>query len=212
VVHQIQREIRPVQHSDALKGLEMEETHEHLLVKSEELFDTERYGEALAQYRRLAEAGHPRAQLMVGWIYHHGLGLQENLEEARKWYSLAAGQGSMEAQFNLGVLCMKQGDFVSGRDWYQKAASRGYLPARYRLAWSYESGSGTTIDREEAFHLFEQTAKEGHLPSQMVIAKRLLSGYRGPIQRLVGLVFILKTYMQTVWIASRDPQSDRIRL
>ena len=95
----------------------MEETREHLLAKSEELFGTERYGEALAQYRNLAETGHPRAQLMVGWIYHHGLELQANIEEARKWYSLAAGQGSMEAQFNLGVVCMKQGDFASGRDW-----------------------------------------------------------------------------------------------
>lgn len=190
----------------------MEETREHLLAKSEALFDTERYGEALAQYRNLAEAGHPRAQLMVGWIYHHGLGLQEDLEEARKWYSLAAGQGSMEAQFNLGVLCMKQGDSAAGRDWYQKAASQGYLPACYRLAWSYESGSGTTLDREKAFNLFEQTTREGHLPSQMAIAKRLLAGYRGPIQRLVGLGLMLKTYMQTVWIAARDPQSDRIRL
>lgn len=190
----------------------MKENREHLLAQAEKLFDAERYGDALAQYRNLAEAGHPRAQLMVGWIYHHGLGLQENFDEARKWYSIAAGQGSMEAQFNLGVLCMKEGDFAVGRDWYQKAASQGYLPARYRLAWSYESDSGTTVDREKAFHLFEQTTKEGHLPSQMVIAKRLLAGYRGPIQRLVGLVLMLKTYMQTIWIAARDPQSDRIRL
>ncbi len=183
----------------------MEEKREHLLANAEELFDAERYGQALAQYRSLADTGHPRAQLMVGWIYHHGLGLQENLGEAHKWYSLAAGQGSMEAQFNLGVLCMKQGDFLAGRDWYQKAASQGYLPA-----W-YESGSGTTVNREKAFNLFEQTMKEGHLPSQMAIAKRLLAGYRGPIRMIVGLGLMLKTYMQTVWIAARDPQNDRIR-
>lgn len=189
----------------------MEEKREHLLANAEELFDAERYGQALAQYRSLADTGHPRAQLMVGWIYHHGLGLQENLGEAHKWYSLAAGQGSMEAQFNLGVLCMKQGDFSAGRDWYQKAASQGYLPACYRLAWSYESGSGTTVNREKAFNLFEQTMKEGHLPSQMAIAKRLLAGYRGPIRMIVGLGLMLKTYMQTVWIAARDPQNDRIR-
>lgn len=189
----------------------MEENHEHLLAQAEELFDAERYSEALTHYRKLAEAGHRRAQLMTGWIYHHGLGLQENIEEARTWYSRAASQGSMEAQFNLGVLCMKQGDFASGRDWYQKAAAQGYLPARYRLAWSYESGSGTAVDKEKAFNLFEEASQKGHLLSQMMIAKRLLAGYRGPFQRFVGLVMMLKTYVLTLWIAARDPQSDRIR-
>lgn len=189
----------------------MEESREQLLAKAEELFDAERYSEALALFRNLAEAGISRAQLMTGWIYHHGLGLQENFEEARNWYSRAAAEGSIEAQFNLGVVCMKQGNFTAGHDWYQKAASEGYLPARYRLAWSFESGSGTTVDREKAFNLFEGASKEGHLPSQMMIAKRLLAGYRGSIQRLVGLVLMLKTYVQTFWIAARDPQSDRIR-
>lgn len=211
-VRQIPREIHLAHHSDVFEEWKMDNNREQGLAKAEELFDAERYAEALTQFRGLADAGHPRAQLMVGWIYHHGLGVQEDFEEARRWYSRATDQGSMEAQFNLGVLCMKQSDFAAGRDWYQRAASQGYLPARYRLAWSYESGSGTTVDREKAFNLFEQTTKEGHLPSQMVIAKRLLAGYRGPIQRLVGLGLMLKTYMQTVWIAARDPQSDRIRL
>ena len=112
----------------------MKENREHLLAQAEKLFDAERYGDALAQYRNLAEAGHPRAQLMVGWIYHHGLGLQENFDEARKWYSIAAGQGSMEAQFNLGVLCMKEGDFAVGRDWYQKAIRFGSQDAQQRLS------------------------------------------------------------------------------
>ena len=187
----------------------MKDSHDHFLARAEELFDAERYGEALAQYRNYAN--HPRAQLMVGWIYHHGLGVQVDVEEARRWYLLAAGQDSIEAQFYLGVLSMKKGEYETGRDLYQRAASQGYMPACYRLAWLYESGNGTPIDKEKAFNLFLQTAKQGHLPSQMIVAKKILRGYRGQLQRPIGLFLVLKTYLQTILVGIRDLHNDRIR-
>ena len=46
----------------------------------------------------LAEKGNPDHQVFVGEFYESGLGVPQNIDEALKWYALAADQGHKEAQ------------------------------------------------------------------------------------------------------------------
>lgn len=44
-------------------------------------------------YEELAEAGHPRAQLAIGYMYYEGRGVETDLEKAVYWFSKGAAQG-----------------------------------------------------------------------------------------------------------------------
>ncbi len=57
--------------------------------------------QAVHIWRTLAEAGDSTAQLNLGQLYRLGQGVEANDEEAAKWYTLAAKQGSDVAKHNL---------------------------------------------------------------------------------------------------------------
>ena len=44
-------------------------------------------------YEELAEAGHPGAQLAIGYMYYEGRGVEADLEKAVYWFSKGAAQG-----------------------------------------------------------------------------------------------------------------------
>ena len=62
------------------------------------------YQVALAHWAPLAEAGDPQAQLFLAFAHQQGKGVAKDSERAFHWYSLAAGQGVAEAQYELGLM------------------------------------------------------------------------------------------------------------
>lgn len=59
---------------------------------------------SLSCYRQAAEQKHPRAALMLGKYLREGIATEPNLEEARKWFALAADAGLEEARAELATL------------------------------------------------------------------------------------------------------------
>ena len=96
------------------------------------------FATALAEFRPLAEAGHPKAQNNLGIMYQYGHGLARDLAEAQRWYRKAAEQGLAAAHFNLGVLYMEgEGgtrDLVQAYLWLSLAAEAGDESAGDSLA------------------------------------------------------------------------------
>src|ERR1700730_4103544 len=62
------------------------------------------YATAMAELRPLAVQGDADAQLLVGFMYQDGEGVQKDSAEAIHWYKLSADQGNKNAQFNMGIL------------------------------------------------------------------------------------------------------------
>ena len=60
--------------------------------------------EAFRWYSKAAEKGLPAAQYNLGFMYYNGKGTEKNLDEAKKWWRLAARQGNIKAQNNLRTL------------------------------------------------------------------------------------------------------------
>ena len=90
-----------------------------------------------AETKAKAEAGDADAQFNLGVMYYQGLGVEQDLKEAVKWYQKAADQGDVAmAQFNLGVMYEKgkgvEQDFKEAVKWYQKAADQGDAMAQLR--------------------------------------------------------------------------------
>ncbi|MBQ1931964.1 MAG: sel1 repeat family protein, partial [Muribaculaceae bacterium] len=84
-----------------------------------------------------AEQGNAWAQNNLGDCYYNGRGVDQNYDEAVKWYRKAAKQGNAPAQYNLGY-CYYNGHGVDKNydeavNWYRKAAEQGYNLAKSAL-------------------------------------------------------------------------------
>lgn len=92
--------------------------------------------------------------------------LEQNPEEAIRWYEKAAEKGKVSAYYNLGV-CYDKGigvslDAVKAYENFQKAAQMGSLFAANSLGICYYLGKGTTINKFEAFRLFKLSGEKGN--------------------------------------------------
>lgn len=81
--------------------------------------------ESVNFFRKAAKQGHSSAQYYLGKCYYDGLGVDEDEEEAAKWWLLAAEQGHADAQYQLGE-CYFWGrgvdeDEDESSKWYQAA-------------------------------------------------------------------------------------------
>ena len=63
--------------------------------------------EALSLIKESADAGVAEAQYYIGLCYEQGTVVPKDLEQAKKWYRLAAGQSYPQAKFRLGKLLME---------------------------------------------------------------------------------------------------------
>ncbi len=137
-------------------------------VKAEEL-----YKAALPLLRELAEKGNARAQCNLGYCYYWGYGVEENDEEAVKWYRLAAEQGYAVAQHHLGY-CYHEGngvakDYNEAVKWYRLAAEQGDADAQCSLGECYDEGEGVAKDYNEAVKWYRLAAEQGDVTAQVYL-------------------------------------------
>lgn len=71
-------------------------------------------------------------------------------EKAAKLYGALANKGSVEAQYNLGIM-YRAGrgvprDINEAKKWYLLAAEQGHALAQFNLGWMYASGKGAPQD------------------------------------------------------------------
>jgi TPR repeat protein len=94
-----------------------------------EAYNKGNYIQVLELLHPLAAQGSADAQYQLGFIYHMGKGVDQDYQEAAKWYRLAAEQGHAVAQNNLGVLYVNgkgvTQDYVRARMWFDFAARLG---------------------------------------------------------------------------------------
>lgn len=71
-------------------------------------FEQKNYQETLTLLKPLAKEGNPKAQCIIGNIYHLGLGVNHNIQEAIKWYKKSAKQGYLIAENNLKTIYLME--------------------------------------------------------------------------------------------------------
>ncbi len=149
------------------------------------------YASAMKAWRPLAEQGDPRAQAGLGMLYHFGLGVAQDDQEAARWHRRAAEQGFALGQYALGELFeaglgVKQ-DYQEAVLWYRLAAEQGNDLAQSKLGLMYELGRGVSRDYVQAHRWYSLAGAKGHelslalrdelgkkmTPSQIAEAQRL---------------------------------------
>lgn len=95
------------------------------------------YAAAASLLRPAAEAGEPRSQNLLGFLYEQGRGVAQSSATAVAWYRKAADQGFAAAQYNLGTIYERghgvRRDPAAAIGWYQKAADQGLAAAAAHL-------------------------------------------------------------------------------
>jgi len=58
-------------------------------------------------YSKAAEAGHPKAQAIMGYFLINGVGVEKDIDAGVEWYKKAVAQGQHMAEYNLGLMYEK---------------------------------------------------------------------------------------------------------
>ncbi|MFH0911065.1 MAG: tetratricopeptide repeat protein, partial [Planctomycetota bacterium] len=117
--------------------------------------------------RKAAELGYLPAQLKLAEGYGGGIDVDfpKNPEEAAKWYTKAAEQGSVDAMYRLGRLYWTgqelPQDLPKAIGWFQQAAERNDIDAQRYLGQAYEYAIGVSQDGPEAVKWYERAVEQG---------------------------------------------------
>ncbi len=117
-----------------------------------------------------AKKGDPEQQNRIGREYQMGQVVQQNDQEAVKWYRLAAEQGNSSGQSNLGSM-YQNGRGVPQSDqeavkWYRLAAEQGNSFGQSNLGSMYRDGRGVPQSDQEAVKWYQRAAEQGYAAAQ----------------------------------------------
>jgi TPR repeat protein len=114
--------------------------------------------EAFRLNSQAAESGMRDAVLAMGWFYLNGVGVEQDIEQARRWYRKSARQGDCKAMFSLGQMAYDEQDFADADVWFRRAIDKGHARSFFWLGKLYWRGSGVSEDRKQAMTLFQKAA------------------------------------------------------
>ena len=109
----------------------------------------------------------------------------DDFESAAKWFLVAANEGHVSAQYNLGFL-YNHGrgvtqDYTEAAKWYEFAANQNDSNAQHALGVLYHLGHGFEKDETLAAKLYEQAAQAGNADAQYNLGSLYNQG-KGVIQ------------------------------
>lgn len=123
-----------------------------------------------------AEAGDSSAQFQIGGCYYFGDGVAKNINFAIMWWTKAAEQDHIKAQFNLGTHYKKTEQYNLAVYWLSKAAIAGHKKAQYDLGNCYCFGFGVSKNINNAIKWWTKAAEQGDPNSQFNLAVAYLKG------------------------------------
>lgn len=158
--------------------------------------EMENHRELLEEYRHELNNPHIRMLLMesiegfvdsqfsLGYCFDVGAGgVQPNSNHAIYWYEIAANQGHVIAQNNLGVIFSTghrgrmAKDWPEALHWYMKSARGGNPNAQFHVGLAFMNGEGVDgRDDAEAFRWFKLAAKQGHILAQSNVGSMYMGG------------------------------------
>ena len=118
-------------------------------------FNTGDYNTALQAWRPLAQREDPRSEAGIGFMYHRGMGVAVDDDQAAFWLERAAEPGQAEGQLMLGILFYYgrgvPQSYVRSYAWCDLAESGGNADATLCRDAALEAMPDS--EREQAFRL-----------------------------------------------------------
>ncbi len=140
------------------------------------------YSIALADFKRAGELGHAEAYCNLGLMYVNGMGCDDGLAPTgRDYLELAALNGSLTAEYELGVLAENDPapDYELAALHYRRAALGGHIDGLNAMARLHENGLGVNQSSLLAAEFYEQAAATGSPEAQAGLGELYASGALG---------------------------------
>ncbi len=120
----------------------------------------------LTTTRPRAEKGDASAQYNLGVLYDRGLGVEQDYDQARKWYRKAADQRYGRAEHNLGIM-YESGKGVAknttqAAHWFRRGADDGQAASQNNLGVLYMKGDGVPQNSGKAAFWTARAAAAGN--------------------------------------------------
>jgi TPR repeat protein len=139
------------------------------------LIAAEQYEEAAQIIRPLALNGYAAAESNMGYLYLHGLGVEQDDEQSYLWTLKAARKDELHAQLLLAWLYLNgrgvERNEVEALNWYTRAAELGSADALNSLGVIYEQGLGEDKDLSRALEYYQSAAAENLAAAQANIGR-----------------------------------------
>ena len=153
--------------------------------------------QAVAFIKLQAEEGIRDAQYKYAYHLATGLGVSKDYVKARIWYTKAAAQGHIEAQFRLAQLHFQGLEDgiqkpAESAEWFLKAAKSGHADAQYQLAKLCLEGKGVIKDEAKAFAWLTLAAQQRHSAAQFQLARLHENGQGTPADSTVAYSWFKK--------------------
>jgi TPR repeat protein len=81
-----------------------------------------------------------------------------------------AANGNPDAQYVLGIIYYKNGDFKEAFEWFSSAALNNHAASQLNVGCMYENGEGVKTDKEEAVRWYRKAAEQGYVHGQYFLA------------------------------------------
>jgi exopolysaccharide/PEP-CTERM locus tyrosine autokinase len=135
---------------------------------------------SIAEHRGAAAQGDADSQYQLGVAYAAGAGVEQNLEDAFRWFVKAAGHDQSDAQYRLG-LAYEQGlgvaiDLEKAKTWFNNSAELGNAEAQFTLALIYLLGKGVAKDAVKGAEYMRKAADQGSVKAQFNLGSLYCSG------------------------------------
>ncbi|CAI2164472.1 8382_t:CDS:2 [Funneliformis geosporum] len=111
---------------------------------------------AFELFEKSAEQGYINAIFELGSCYKIGNGTDKNIVNVFELYKMAANKG-----YNIAQNCVDI-DEIKTFEYYKKSAEKEYVDAQFQLAYCYNKGFGTRINKLKAFELYRISAGKGY--------------------------------------------------
>jgi len=139
----------------------------------------------LTTLQNQAVLGDSSAQYILAQLYQQGVNGQSNIDDAIKYYQLAAAQQDLRAEYNLALLYLESdaghADYKKGLNLLQDAAFKGNTYAQYVLArideHGYQNASGQLVippDPTQVLSVYGLAAANNFGPAQYRLAEMMM--------------------------------------
>ncbi|KAI8639556.1 hypothetical protein BD408DRAFT_392013 [Parasitella parasitica] len=140
-------------------------------------------------FTQAAQYGYAPSQFKLGLAYENGfLNCPVDPRRSIAWYSKAAEQGDVEAEFALSGWYLTGAEGVLPQSdneaylWARKAADRGIAKAEYAVGYYTETGTGVRQNLDEAKRWYMRAAAQNYRRAMQRLTELKYSG-AGPQQR-----------------------------
>ena len=195
----------------SLRIADVTDDHRKRLTEAHAALRERRYEDAAKAFTMLFDEGHPEAGLGLGWLYAHGVGVEEDFERAEHVLRAAVEAGNDGGLYQLGRLYLRNGFPENAFAQFSEGARRNDLPSLYWTGWAYLKGMGTEKDLSKAEACLKSAADRGHVFAARELATARYRGTFGPPDRIGGAIAVLRAIIRGVTLILTDPYGARTR-